>query len=129
MNFVAELMQFGDREFYRDWWNSETVTYFWSNWNIPVHKWCLRHFYKPMLKRGVRKWRAQIAVFSALCLLSRVLGEHSSEDVPSVGVHGHDGSDPSGLVCWQISKRNLWQCGSVDLPDHWSANRSAHVCP
>ncbi|KAJ8386827.1 hypothetical protein AAFF_G00166220 [Aldrovandia affinis] len=63
MNFVAELMQFGDREFYKDWWNSETVTYFWANWNIPVHKWCLRHFYKPMLKRGVSKWAAQTAVF------------------------------------------------------------------
>ncbi|KAL2080260.1 hypothetical protein ACEWY4_024053 [Coilia grayii] len=63
MNFVAELMQFGDREFYRDWWNSESVTYFWANWNIPVHKWCLRHFYKPMLRRGVNKWLAQTAVF------------------------------------------------------------------
>ncbi|KAG9345014.1 hypothetical protein JZ751_009554 [Albula glossodonta] len=65
MNFVAELMQFGDREFYRDWWNSETVTYFWQNWNIPVHKWCLRHFYKPMLKRGVSKRVGQTAVFFA----------------------------------------------------------------
>uniref|UniRef100_A0A3B1IHZ1 O-acyltransferase n=1 Tax=Astyanax mexicanus TaxID=7994 RepID=A0A3B1IHZ1_ASTMX len=63
MNFVAELMQFGDREFYRDWWNSETVPYFWANWNIPVHKWCLRHFYKPMLRKGVNKLAAQIAVF------------------------------------------------------------------
>ncbi|XP_076866050.1 diacylglycerol O-acyltransferase 1a [Brachyhypopomus gauderio] len=63
MNFVAELMQFGDREFYRDWWNSETVPYFWANWNIPVHKWCLRHFYKPMLRRGVNKLTAQLAVF------------------------------------------------------------------
>ncbi|KAG5264992.1 hypothetical protein AALO_G00260270 [Alosa alosa] len=63
MNFVAELLQFGDREFYRDWWNSESVTYFWSNWNIPVHKWCLRHFYKPMLSRGVNKLLAQTAVF------------------------------------------------------------------
>ncbi|XP_055075788.2 diacylglycerol O-acyltransferase 1a [Misgurnus anguillicaudatus] len=63
MNFVAELLQFGDREFYRDWWNSETVPYFWSNWNIPVHKWCLRHFYKPMLMRGANKLTAQIAVF------------------------------------------------------------------
>ncbi|KPP73851.1 diacylglycerol O-acyltransferase 1-like [Scleropages formosus] len=43
--------------------NSETVTYFWANWNIPVHKWCLRHFYKPMLKRGVSKRVAQAAVF------------------------------------------------------------------
>ncbi|XP_051245935.1 diacylglycerol O-acyltransferase 1a [Dicentrarchus labrax] len=63
MNFVAELLQFGDREFYKDWWNSETVTYFWANWNIPVHKWCLRHFYKPMLKKGINKFLAQTAVF------------------------------------------------------------------
>ncbi|KAM3654607.1 LOW QUALITY PROTEIN: diacylglycerol O-acyltransferase 1-like, partial [Ammospiza maritima maritima] len=65
LNAVAELLQFGDREFYRDWWNSESVTYFWQNWNIPVHKWCLRHFYKPMLRRGVNKWTAQAAVFLA----------------------------------------------------------------
>ncbi|KAF6722818.1 Diacylglycerol O-acyltransferase 1 [Oryzias melastigma] len=63
MNFVAELLQFGDREFYRDWWNSESVTYFWANWNIPVHKWCLRHFYKPMLRRGINKFVAQTFVF------------------------------------------------------------------
>ncbi|KAJ0041658.1 hypothetical protein NL108_009031, partial [Boleophthalmus pectinirostris] len=63
LNFVAELLQFGDREFYRDWWNSETVTYFWANWNIPVHKWCLRHFYKPIMKKGVNKFLAQTAVF------------------------------------------------------------------
>ncbi|KAM6453829.1 diacylglycerol O-acyltransferase 1 [Liasis olivaceus] len=65
LNFLAEILQFGDREFYRDWWNSESVTYFWQNWNIPVHKWCLRHFYKPMMKRGVGKWTAQMAVFFA----------------------------------------------------------------
>uniref|UniRef100_A0AAY4BKW4 O-acyltransferase n=1 Tax=Denticeps clupeoides TaxID=299321 RepID=A0AAY4BKW4_9TELE len=63
MNLVAELLRFGDREFYRDWWNSETVTYFWQNWNIPVHKWCLRHFYKPLLRRGLNKWLSQAAVF------------------------------------------------------------------
>ncbi|KAF1610954.1 UNVERIFIED_CONTAM: Diacylglycerol O-acyltransferase 1, partial [Eudyptes pachyrhynchus] len=78
LNVVAEVMRFGDREFYRDWGgggggggqrrppgNSESVTYFWQNWNIPVHKWCLRHFYKPMLKRGASKWMAQTAVFLA----------------------------------------------------------------
>lgn len=65
LNAVAELMQFGDREFYRDWWNSESVTYFWQNWNIPVHKWCLRHFYKPMVRRGYSKWVARTGVFLA----------------------------------------------------------------
>lgn len=63
MNFVAELLQFGDREFYKDWWNSESITYFWANWNIPVHKWCLRHFYKPVLRKGVNKFLAQTGVF------------------------------------------------------------------
>ncbi|XP_014448748.1 diacylglycerol O-acyltransferase 1 [Tupaia chinensis] len=65
LNAVAELLQFGDREFYRDWWNSESVTYFWQNWNIPVHKWCIRHFYKPMLRRGFSKWVARTGVFLA----------------------------------------------------------------
>ncbi|XP_012590422.1 PREDICTED: diacylglycerol O-acyltransferase 1-like, partial [Condylura cristata] len=65
LNAVAELMQFGDREFYRDWWNSESITYFWQNWNIPVHKWCFRHFYKPMLRRGSSKWLARTGVFLA----------------------------------------------------------------
>ncbi|CAG11944.1 unnamed protein product, partial [Tetraodon nigroviridis] len=63
MNFTAELLRFGDRQFYNDWWNSETVTYFWQNWNIPVHKWCLRHFYKPLLRRGFSKIVSQSAVF------------------------------------------------------------------
>uniref|UniRef100_A0A674PBG4 O-acyltransferase n=1 Tax=Takifugu rubripes TaxID=31033 RepID=A0A674PBG4_TAKRU len=63
MNFTAELLRFGDRQFYNDWWNSETVTYFWQNWNIPVHKWCLRHFYKPLLRRGFSKKVSQSAVF------------------------------------------------------------------
>ncbi|KAG7474747.1 diacylglycerol O-acyltransferase 1-like [Solea senegalensis] len=63
MNFSAELLRFGDRQFYNDWWNAETVTYFWQNWNIPVHKWCLRHFYKPLLRRGFSKMISQSAVF------------------------------------------------------------------
>ncbi|CAK6960619.1 diacylglycerol O-acyltransferase 1b [Scomber scombrus] len=63
LNFSAELLRFGDRQFYNDWWNSETVTYFWQNWNIPVHKWCLRHFYKPLLRTGFSKMVSQSAVF------------------------------------------------------------------
>ncbi|KAK7886365.1 hypothetical protein WMY93_025986 [Mugilogobius chulae] len=63
LNFSAELLRFGDRQFYKDWWNAESVTYFWQNWNIPVHKWCLRHFYKPLLKKGFSKMVSQSAVF------------------------------------------------------------------
>jgi diacylglycerol O-acyltransferase-1 len=63
MNVLAELLRFGDREFYRDWWNAEDVNVFWQNWNIPVHKFCLRHIYKPLLAQGVTKMQASIVVF------------------------------------------------------------------
>ncbi|RWS23904.1 diacylglycerol O-acyltransferase 1-like protein [Leptotrombidium deliense] len=68
LNFVGELLRFADRQFYRDWWlvpflNAESVHYFWQNWNIPAHRWCLRHLYKPLLRRGFSKYQASIAVF------------------------------------------------------------------
>lgn len=63
LNIIAELTRFADREFYRDWWNSESVYYFWSNWNIPVHKWCARHLYVPLISLGFSKCQASTAVF------------------------------------------------------------------
>lgn len=63
LNIVAELTKFADREFYRDWWNSESVHYFWSNWNIPVHKWCVRHLYMPLMAVGLTRCQASTAVF------------------------------------------------------------------
>ena len=63
LNIAAELTRFADREFYRDWWNSESVYYFWSNWNIPVHKWCARHLYVPLMSLGLNKCQASTAVF------------------------------------------------------------------
>ena len=63
LNIFAELLRFADREFYRDWWNACSVQYFWANWNIPVHKWCLRHLYKPLLSYGFTKIQASTAVF------------------------------------------------------------------
>ncbi|XP_060596411.1 diacylglycerol O-acyltransferase 1-like isoform X1 [Ruditapes philippinarum] len=63
LNVIAELLKFGDREFYKDWWNSDTVNQFWSTWNIPVHRWASRHLYKPLVKRGYSRLNASIAVF------------------------------------------------------------------
>lgn len=62
-NILAEILQFADREFYREWWNSESVGEFWKNWNIPVHNFCMRHIYKPLLSFGVTKFQSQFIVF------------------------------------------------------------------
>ncbi|XP_071174365.1 diacylglycerol O-acyltransferase 1-like isoform X1 [Mytilus edulis] len=64
LNVIAEILRFGDREFYKDWWNSETVDKFWKTWNVPVHRWCVRHLFKPLVKRGYSKMFASVAVFA-----------------------------------------------------------------
>lgn len=64
LNFLGELLKFADREFYRDWWNAKHILDFWQLWNIPVHKWCVRHLYKPLLKNGYSKLTANLIVFT-----------------------------------------------------------------
>jgi len=71
LNILAELMRFGDREFYRDWWNSTTVGFFWRTWNLPVHTWMVAHVYLPLTHRRWSKRSASLVIF----LLSAVLHE------------------------------------------------------
>lgn len=39
LNFLAEITRFGDRLFFRDWWNTASFDAFWRKWNILVHEW------------------------------------------------------------------------------------------
>ncbi|XP_078367588.1 diacylglycerol O-acyltransferase 1-like isoform X1 [Oculina patagonica] len=73
LNIVAEVLKFGDRTFYRDWWNAPNIAYFWQAWNIPVHRWARRHLYTPMLKSGYTSIQAQIAVFLLSALFHEFL--------------------------------------------------------
>ncbi|GMS79575.1 hypothetical protein PENTCL1PPCAC_1750, partial [Pristionchus entomophagus] len=63
LNLVAEILCFADREFYRDFWNAESIQYFWKTWNIPVHRWALRHIFMPMMRNGYSKKSAIVVVF------------------------------------------------------------------
>eukprot|EP00088_Acartia_fossae_P058430 TRINITY_DN6847_c0_g1_i29.p1 TRINITY_DN6847_c0_g1~~TRINITY_DN6847_c0_g1_i29.p1 ORF type:complete len:399 (-),score=36.44 TRINITY_DN6847_c0_g1_i29:314-1510(-) len=72
LNTSAEIMQFADRSFFRDWWNAPNLEVFWKTWNLPVHRWCVRHVYKPMLATGFSKSVAMSSVF----LLSALLHEY-----------------------------------------------------
>ncbi|XP_037468694.1 diacylglycerol O-acyltransferase 1-2 isoform X1 [Triticum dicoccoides] len=74
LNILAELLRFGDREFYKDWWNAKTVEEYWRMWNMPVHKWIIRHIYFPCIRNGLSKGCAILiaflvsAVFHELCI-------------------------------------------------------------
>ncbi|KAK9715719.1 hypothetical protein RND81_06G185000 [Saponaria officinalis] len=74
LNILAELLKFGDREFYKDWWNARTFEEYWRMWNMPVHKWMVRHIYFPCLRNGIPKGVAVLiaflisAIFHELCI-------------------------------------------------------------
>ncbi|XP_042453231.1 diacylglycerol O-acyltransferase 1-2-like [Zingiber officinale] len=74
LNILAELLLFGDREFYKDWWNAKTVEEYWRMWNMPVHKWMIRHVYFPCLRNGIPKGVSIFisffvsAIFHELCV-------------------------------------------------------------
>jgi diacylglycerol O-acyltransferase-1 len=73
LNLLAELLRFADCEFYREWWNATTVGEYWRLWNMPVHKWMLRHVYFPAIRHGVPKFYAGIVVFFVSAVFHELL--------------------------------------------------------
>ena len=67
LNVIAELLRFGDREFYRDWWNATSLDIFWRKWNILVHEWLLRHVYLETLRTA--KQSQILLFFGRFCFL------------------------------------------------------------
>lgn len=62
-NLIGELLHFGDRNFYSDWWNATNIEVFWRTWNLPVHRWCVRHLYIPLVDKGYSRMVASTMVF------------------------------------------------------------------
>lgn len=73
LNVLAEMTRFGDREFYKEWWNATTLGEYWRLWNMPVHKWMLRHVYFPATNLGIPKFYAGVLVFFISAIFHEVL--------------------------------------------------------
>jgi diacylglycerol O-acyltransferase 1 len=71
LNALAEVMRFGDRSFYDDWWNAASLGDYWRLWNKPVYLFMRRHVYSPLVGRGYGTLPSTAAVF----LLSAILHE------------------------------------------------------
>lgn len=63
LNLTGEILQFSDRHFYADWWNANNIDIFWRTWNLPVHRWAVRHLYLPMVDMGYGRLTASMVVF------------------------------------------------------------------
>lgn len=70
MNGWAELLRFGDRQFYRDWWNASSYDVYYRTWNCVVHDWLYAYVYKDVYElceggsRMVARTWATLAVFT-----------------------------------------------------------------
>nr|XP_054103396.1 sterol O-acyltransferase 1 isoform X2 [Callithrix jacchus] len=54
LNAFAEMLRFGDRMFYKDWWNSTSYSNYYRTWNVVVHDWLYYYAYKDFLWAGVQ---------------------------------------------------------------------------
>lgn len=48
LNAWAELLKFGDRLFYEDWWTTSRFSLYYRRWNRVVHSWLRDHIYYPL---------------------------------------------------------------------------------
>ncbi|EZG46769.1 O-acyltransferase [Gregarina niphandrodes] len=72
MMFLAEITRFEDQQFYREWWNATSLEEYWRRWNLPVHHFCIRHVYIPLISHGWSRTVANQTVF----LLSALAHEY-----------------------------------------------------
>ena len=66
MNGMAELLTFGDRMFYKDWWNATDFPTYIRSWNFVVHDWLYTYIYKDVYEHVFSRCRplATILVFT-----------------------------------------------------------------
>lgn len=57
MNAFAEMLRFGDRLFYKDWWNSTTFSNWYRTWNVVVHDWLYIYLYRDLQRFGPQRPR------------------------------------------------------------------------
>ncbi|KAI1337910.1 diacylglycerol O-acyltransferase [Xylariaceae sp. FL0016] len=73
LNALAEIMRFGDRSFYDDWWNSGGLGEYWRLWNKPVSQYMKRHIFMPLMGRGYKMPTALMLVFLVSAVLHELL--------------------------------------------------------
>ncbi|KAM9761677.1 sterol O-acyltransferase 1 isoform 2-T2 [Menidia menidia] len=74
LNAFAEMLRFGDRMFYKDWWNSTSFANYYRTWNVVVHDWLYYYVYRDFLWVSEKRFRAAAMFF--VFTLSAVVHEY-----------------------------------------------------
>ncbi|XP_055708622.1 sterol O-acyltransferase 1 isoform X2 [Phlebotomus papatasi] len=73
LNGFAEVLRFGDRMFYQDWWNSTSFSMYYRKWNVVVHDWLYTYIYKDLYENVFCGNR--VAATSAVFVISAIFHE------------------------------------------------------
>merc|ERR1712071_205968 len=71
LNAFAEMLRFGDRMFYQDWWNASSYATYYRTWNIVVHDWLYTYIYREVHELCGRRNR-YIPLFAVFAVSSLV---------------------------------------------------------
>ncbi|XP_062920072.1 sterol O-acyltransferase 1-like [Mobula hypostoma] len=74
LNAFAEMLQFADRMFYKDWWNSTSFANYYRTWNVVVHDWLYYYAYRDFLWLFTHRFRA--AAMLSVFTVSAVVHEY-----------------------------------------------------
>ncbi|KJZ72911.1 hypothetical protein HIM_07674 [Hirsutella minnesotensis 3608] len=113
LNALAEILRFGDRAFYDEWWNSESLGAYWRLWNKPVYTYFKRHVYIPLLGRGWTPFAASIVVFFVSAVLHEVLVGIPTHNIIGVAFLGMFLQLPLIAITAPLEKMKLGHGGKV----------------
>lgn len=105
LNLLGEMMHFADRNFYLDWWNSNNIDTFWRSWNMPVHRWAVRHLYIPLIEAGHTRVIATTAVFFISAFFHEFLVSVPLRTFKTWAFMGMMGQVPLSLISRWVEKR------------------------
>ncbi|PAA60936.1 hypothetical protein BOX15_Mlig015400g1, partial [Macrostomum lignano] len=74
LNAFAEMLRFGDRQFYRDWWNVTSFRSWYRTWNTVVHDWLYAYVYRELCLRFGK--RSSSLATGCVFLLSSLFHEY-----------------------------------------------------
>ena len=62
-NAFAEILRFGDRRFYGNWWSAPNMFVYFGKWNFVVNAWLSEYLYKPVIQFTGKRSVAVVTVF------------------------------------------------------------------
>ncbi|KAK0389130.1 hypothetical protein NLU13_2705 [Sarocladium strictum] len=113
LNALAEVLRFGDRSFYDDWWNSESLGAYWRTWNKPVYTYFKRHVYMPMVGRGWSPRMASFSVFFMSAVLHEILVGVPTHNIIGVAFLGMFLQLPLIALTAPLEKMKMGQTGKL----------------